>query len=164
MRSSNALVSALALCCVYENSTTEISWLSWCSDPITGIDCCCARAASGHVAAPPTSVMNSRRLIVAPRGQNHARHRLTAVRVLERGEGDVSCDQLFWAGNVGSGSHDPVKTGKAQNQANVFRFAPEADLLPDLRTTPPPAFRERRHPASRVGSQPCVGERPSWTV
>src|SRR5262249_36489385 len=71
--------------------------------PITGIGCCCARAASGHAAAPPTSVMNSRRLIVAPRGQNHARHRLTAIRVLERGEGDVSCDQLFWAGDVGSG-------------------------------------------------------------
>jgi hypothetical protein len=29
--------------------------------PITGIAGCCARAASGHVAAPPTSVMNSRR-------------------------------------------------------------------------------------------------------
>src|SRR5262249_42748429 len=95
--------------------------------PITGIAGCCPRAASGHdTAAPPTSVMNSRRLIVAPRGQNHARHRLTAVRVLERGEGDVSCDQLFWPGNVGSGSHDPVKTGKAQNQANVFRLAPES--------------------------------------
>jgi hypothetical protein len=33
------------------------------SDLITGIDGCCARAASGHVAAaPPKSVMNSRRL------------------------------------------------------------------------------------------------------
>src|SRR5262245_42742813 len=131
---------------------------------MTGIACCCACAASGHTAAPATSVMSSRRLIVAPRGQNHTRHRLTAVRVLERGEGDVSCDQLFWAGNVGSGSDHPVKTGKSQSQANAFRFAPEADLLPDLRTTPPPAFRECRHPASRVGSQPCVGERPSWTV
>jgi hypothetical protein len=35
--------------------------------PITGIAACCARAASGHVAvAPPKSVMNSRRLMVAP--------------------------------------------------------------------------------------------------
>src|SRR6266545_6265288 len=33
-------------------------------NPITGIVGCCARAASGHVAAvPPSSVMNSRRLI-----------------------------------------------------------------------------------------------------
>ena len=33
---------------------------------------CCARAASGHVAAPPRSVMNSRRRISAPklRGQH----------------------------------------------------------------------------------------------
>ena len=28
---------------------------------------CCARAASGHAAAPPSSVMNSRRFIRAPR-------------------------------------------------------------------------------------------------
>src|SRR5262249_44831610 len=31
--------------------------------PITGIAGCCARAASGHAAAPPSSVMNSRRLM-----------------------------------------------------------------------------------------------------
>jgi len=34
------------------------------SNPITGI-ACCARAASGHTAAaPPSSVMNSRRLLI----------------------------------------------------------------------------------------------------
>src|SRR5262249_59815329 len=94
--------------------------------PTSGIADCCARAASGQaVAAPPRSVMNSRRLIVAPRGQNHAPHRLTAVRVLERDARGASCDQLFSAGNVGFESHDPVKTGKAQNQANVVRFAPK---------------------------------------
>jgi hypothetical protein len=32
------------------------------SNPITGIVGCCARAASGHAAAAPRSVMNSRRL------------------------------------------------------------------------------------------------------
>ena len=33
-----------------------------CRNPITGIAGCCARAASGHAAAaPPSSVMNSRR-------------------------------------------------------------------------------------------------------
>src|SRR5215469_8502097 len=86
---------------------------------------CCARTASGHAAAPPTSVMNSRRLIVAPRGQNHALHRLTAVWVLEWGKGDANCDQLFWSGNVGSGSHDR-SNGKAQYQQMLFRFAPES--------------------------------------
>jgi uncharacterized protein YchJ len=33
--------------------------------PITGIAGCCARAASGHAtAAPPSSVMNSRRVLI----------------------------------------------------------------------------------------------------
>ena len=33
-------------------------------NPITGIAGCCARAASGHAAAPPKSAINSRRLIM----------------------------------------------------------------------------------------------------
>src|SRR5262245_58453170 len=32
-----------------------------CSTPMTGIAGCCARAASGHAAAPPSNVMKSRR-------------------------------------------------------------------------------------------------------
>src|SRR5215831_17148731 len=86
---------------------------------------CCARAASGHAAAPPTSVMNSRRLIVAPRGQNDAPHRLTAVRVLERDERGANCDQLFSAGNVGFEPHYRGQNRKSSKSANVFRFAPE---------------------------------------
>src|SRR5262249_43517890 len=122
-------------------------------NPITGIAGCCARAASGHTAAPATSVMNSRRLIVAPRGQNHARHRLTAVRVLERGEGDVNCDQLFWAGNVGSGSHDRGQNPKSSVSANAFPVCPrQQTYLPILELFPPPALSERRHRGSRVGS------------
>ena len=35
-------------------------------NPITGIVGCCARAGSGHAAAPTTTDMNSRRLIAAP--------------------------------------------------------------------------------------------------
>jgi hypothetical protein len=36
-------------------------------NPITGIAACCARAANGTLAAaPPTSVMNSRRFIANP--------------------------------------------------------------------------------------------------
>src|SRR5262249_32041177 len=102
-------------------------------NPTTGSAACCARAASGHAtAAPPTSVMNSRRLIVAPRGQNHAPHRLTAVWVLEWGKGDANCDQLFWSGNVGSGSHDRVKTGKAQNQQMLSGLPPKAALTEEI--------------------------------
>ena len=41
--------------------------------PITGIAGCCARAASGHAAAaPPSSVMNSRRFIRSPRRRGRA--------------------------------------------------------------------------------------------
>ena len=42
--------------------------LDWpLSSPITGIGRCCARAASGHpAAAPPRSVMNSRRRMSCP--------------------------------------------------------------------------------------------------
>ena len=35
-------------------------------NPITGIAGCCARAASGHAAEPPSSEINSRRLTVSP--------------------------------------------------------------------------------------------------
>ena len=90
--------------------------------------------------------MNSRRLIVAPRGQNHAPHRLTAVRVLERGERGANCDQLFWAGNVGFESHDRGQNRKSSKSANVFRFAPRKRIyLPILELLPPPAFGERPH-------------------
>jgi hypothetical protein len=37
-----------------------------CNSPITGIACCCARAASGHAAALPSPAMNSRRRILDP--------------------------------------------------------------------------------------------------
>jgi hypothetical protein len=36
-------------------------------NPITGSAACCARAASGHAAALPSSVMNCRRFIRSPR-------------------------------------------------------------------------------------------------
>jgi hypothetical protein len=36
-------------------------------NPITGMADCCARTANGHAVAPPRKVMNSRRLMAAPR-------------------------------------------------------------------------------------------------
>ena len=33
--------------------------------------CCCARAANGHAAALPISVMNSRRLMGSPQAEDH---------------------------------------------------------------------------------------------
>src|SRR6516165_9187725 len=43
-------------------ASREMAW----RNPITGIAACCARAGTGHIAAPPRSVMNSRRLIRTP--------------------------------------------------------------------------------------------------
>src|SRR5690348_17205 len=49
-------------------------------NPITGIAACCARAENGHVAAaPPTRLMNSRRLIAAPDVQDKTSYRLKAT-------------------------------------------------------------------------------------
>src|SRR6516165_2249767 len=52
--------------------------MDWPSrNPIIGIAGCCARAASGHAAAPPSKVMNSRRLMQpAPTLENHAKRSL----------------------------------------------------------------------------------------
>src|SRR5215472_8207875 len=94
---------------------------------------CCARAASGHAA----SVINSRRLIVAPRGQNHAPHRLTAVRVLERDEKGAKCDQLFSAGNGGFESHDRGQNRKKAQNGQMFPLCPrKRTSLPILELLP----------------------------
>ena len=41
-----------------QNEVGEGSIDELLKDPITGIAVCCARAARGHAAAPPSSVMN----------------------------------------------------------------------------------------------------------
>ena len=58
------------------------------ADPITGITGCCSRATTGHAAAaPPTSVMNSRRLFdhLVGKREERLRHsetkRLAVVRL-----------------------------------------------------------------------------------
>src|SRR5262249_912981 len=58
----------------------------------------------------------------------------------------ANCDQLFWAGNVGSGSHDRSKPEKSSERADVFRFAPDSGPH-DLRITP--AVSSLRTPPSR---------------
>jgi hypothetical protein len=45
--------------------------------------------------APPINAGNSRRFTNAPRNQNYALYRVTAVGLLERRERDLKCDQLF---------------------------------------------------------------------
>src|SRR5262245_58579981 len=118
------------------------------STPIraTCVDGCCARAESGHAAAPPTSVMNSRRLIVAPRGQNHAPHRLTAVRVLERGEGGCELRPIVLGWQCRLWVPRPASKPKSSVSADAFPVCPrQRTYLPILELLPPPAFRELRH-------------------
>src|SRR5262249_27974261 len=62
------------------------------------------------------------------------------VRVLERAERDANCDQLFWAGNVGFGSHDRGQNRKSSESANAFCFAPlQRSSMRRLRPTSQPA-------------------------
>jgi integrase len=60
----------------YRNADTRIARLSGdvgSRNPTTGTAPCCARAASGHAAAPPTSIMKSRRRITrSPRRRARA--------------------------------------------------------------------------------------------
>ena len=53
--------------CTAAMSTLDLSENLGSRYPITGDERCCARAASGHVAAPASPAMNSRRLIGSPR-------------------------------------------------------------------------------------------------
>jgi hypothetical protein len=46
-------------------------WDEMLRNPITGIVGGCARATNGHAAAPPRSVMNSRRLMGLPLARRH---------------------------------------------------------------------------------------------
>src|SRR6267378_7746494 len=81
---------------------------------------CCARAASGHVAAvPPKSVMNSRRCMHPPEGKTHRRLKPNTLR---RGGGEKGqpidprrCDPMSVRG----------QTEKNSARAHVFRFALE---------------------------------------
>jgi hypothetical protein len=46
-------------------------------------------------APPPINARNSRRFTNAPRNQNYAPYRVTAVWLVERRKRDLNCDQLF---------------------------------------------------------------------
>src|SRR5262245_30393346 len=60
----------------------------------------------------------------------NAPHRVTAVRVLERGERDANCDQLFGVGHVGSESHDRSKPEKLRI-SKCFPVCPGKRTLSD---------------------------------
>src|SRR5215470_20262933 len=102
-------------------------------NPITGI-ACCARAASGHAAAPPSSVMKSRRFtarcLPCFRVKGIAR-----LVLLHCGIFDPSMTALV--------IHDP---GGRSHTAVHVRFAPKPDII--LGSLPPPTLGECRHRGS----------------
>ena len=69
-----------------------------CKKPTTGVAGCCARAASGHMAAAsPINEMKSRRLIASPEAHEH-RFKLAQPKGCWRGvEAQVSNDRLMSA-------------------------------------------------------------------
>jgi hypothetical protein len=60
----------------WTNAVVQVLWADCESEPrnpmVGSFSGCCALAASGHVAAPPSSVMNSRRLTRSPRRRARA--------------------------------------------------------------------------------------------
>src|SRR5262245_62405670 len=80
---------------------------------------CCARAPSGHTAAAtPSNVMNSRRLIASPRGQDRTSYRLKLAHWKRSG---------VTAANVRFGSKADICSAKRH-----VRFTPESDIKCDI--------------------------------
>jgi hypothetical protein len=96
------------------------------SQPTTGIDDCCARAASGQAdTAPPINLMNSRRFTVGPHLDTGADGKQFSARVQERTDGRCGSSTVF-----------------AAPKSN-FCFTPESGLKSDI--SPCPVRAKRRH-------------------
>jgi hypothetical protein len=88
-------------------------WMNGISDdplrrkPITGIAGCCARAANGHVAVPPSSEMRERRFTSSTRGFTPSRsnHRTSAAHSAARSALSPSGHQMLGA-NLKSSESD----------------------------------------------------------
>src|SRR5262245_41704284 len=89
---------------------------------------CCARAASGHVAAPPITFMNSRRRIAAPEGQTE--HAAAQISILSGSWSvpDVRFDKRTFRSAIGM-SALPPKADMCGAKGNV-RYGPKADIAP----------------------------------
>src|SRR5262249_5077517 len=117
-------------------------------NPITGSVGCCARAASGHVAAPLRSVMNSRRLMPdigpLPGSPIEVGRSLLGPTLAHRGSGgsllhggiSVFMRAVFWSA-MGQGRRCRALTGVSgitqfrmyQDQAAHSGFGPQAVIL-----------------------------------
>ena len=75
-------------------------------NPITGIPGCCARAASGQAAAPPSAAMNSRRLMNSPQAKGgHTTISLDAAVLCITAKFGGQC--LIWVIRVVAGQSRP---------------------------------------------------------
>src|SRR5262245_10888859 len=84
--------------------------------PITGRVGCCARAASGHAAAPLSRVMKSRRRTCCPQNEDCTLpHGDRKYRVVHHSKFGGQCRS--W-----------VKSGKAQNEHIMSTLSPKADI------------------------------------
>src|SRR6478736_3555469 len=107
-----------------------------CRNPTTGIVGCCAHAANGHAAAPPTSVMNSRRFISYPRPTRSWRN--------------YSRSGPCIAAKVARSCPSRVKTGKVRSEHIESALSPEAVVRVDMpvgRVVPQPAVSNCSRPA-----------------
>src|SRR5262249_51550158 len=82
-------------------------------NPIIGIAVCCARAASGHAAAPPSSVMNSRRF-------TSVAHLLRPkITHLGRGGGCCTADSLLCMSVLGSNATETIEATRRRVPASL---------------------------------------------
>jgi len=118
------------------------------SEPITGIAVCCVRATSGHAAvAPPSSVMNARRLIVAPRGSKPRTASSHSRPGLGTGQGGCELRPIVLGWECRLWVPRPGQNRKNSESQMASGLPPKTDLPPDLRTTP--AANSSRTPSSR---------------
>ena len=100
-------------------------------NPITGIAGCCARATPGHVAAaPPTSVMNSRRRISAP--WLRTRHRNGSNEHFHRGCNRLRyCNMRCWPMSaMGQKRSSESRIAKSAMPPKAIQCSAQCNLLP----------------------------------
>src|SRR5215203_6485000 len=78
---------------------------------------CCARTASGHAAAPPSSAMNARRLIRPPRPPN--RREATPITLSESRTAKVRPVRI-----VGEGADERARNHSRFGHAKLSRLSP----------------------------------------
>ena len=92
------------------------------SQPITGISACCARAATGHAAAPPSSVMNERRFMPDMGLSRHPMRRGLPPQTSTEGPAgpwaDLNCSELRLRRTVAFAERRIAKMKAKQGQQN----------------------------------------------